>query len=57
MDETAGRFRAASQAIQDLQAGVAQEISQKVNNINTLARNIADVNQEIARAQGKGTAA
>ena len=54
VDETAGRFRAASQAIQDLQAGVAQEISQKVNNINTLARNIADVNQEIARAQGKG---
>lgn len=54
VDETAGRFRAASQAIQDLQAGVAQEISQKVNNINTLAKSIAEVNDEIARAQGKG---
>jgi flagellar hook-associated protein 1 FlgK len=54
VDETAGRFRAASQAIQDLQAGVTQEIQQKVNNINTLAQNIADVNDEIARAQGKG---
>ncbi|MDT7524325.1 flagellar hook-associated protein FlgK [Rhodoferax sp. TBRC 17198] len=54
VDETAGRFRAAAQAIKDLQTGVSQEISQKVNNINTLAKNIADVNDEIARAQGKG---
>lgn len=54
VDETAGRFRAASQALDDLQTGVQQELAQKANNINTLAQNIADVNQEIARAQGSG---
>lgn len=54
IDETAGRFRAASQALDDLQTGVKQELSQKTDAINTLARNIADVNEEIARAQGAG---
>lgn len=54
VDETAGRFRSASQALDDLMTGVQQELSQKADAINTLARNIADVNQEIARAQGSG---
>ena len=54
IDETAGRFRAASQALDDLQTGVSQEIHQKTDAINTLARNIASVNDEIARANGSG---
>lgn len=54
VDETAGRFRSASQALDDLMTGVQQELSQKADAINTLAYNIADVNQEIARAQGSG---
>ncbi len=54
IDETAGRFRSASQALDDLQTGVSQEIHQKVDAINTLARNIASVNDEIARANGSG---
>ena len=54
VDETAGRFRSASQALDDLMTGVQQELSQKADAINTLAHNIADVNQEIARAQGSG---
>nr|WP_315466369.1 flagellar hook-associated protein FlgK [uncultured Rhodoferax sp.] len=54
VDETAGRFRAASQALDDLQTGVKQALGQKANAINTLAQNIADVNDRIARAQGSG---
>lgn len=54
VDETAARMRAASKSLDDLQQGVAQELSQKVDSINSLARNIADVNQEIARASVSG---
>lgn len=54
VDETAARMRAASQSLDDLQQGVAQELDQKVNAINSLAQNIADVNKEIARASGSG---
>ncbi len=54
IDETASRMRAASQRLDDLQQGVSQELSQKVNTINTLAQNIAEVNDKVARALGSG---
>lgn len=54
VDETAARMRSASQQLEDLQAGVSQELSQKVSNINSLAQSIANVNGEIARATGSG---
>lgn len=54
VDETARRMRAASQSLDDLQNGIAQSLTEKVNNINTLARNIAQVNEQISRAQGNG---
>lgn len=54
VDETARRMRAASQSLDDLQSGIAQSISEKVTAINTLAHNIADVNEQISRAQGNG---
>lgn len=54
IDETASRMRAASQSLDDLQSGVTQELSQKVDAINSLAKSIADVNDQIARAQGSG---
>ncbi len=54
IDETARRLRAASQSLDDLQSGIAQSISEKVTAINTLARNIAGVNEQISRAQGNG---
>ena len=54
VDETASRMRAASQSLDDLQQGVNQELRQKADAINTLARGIAEVNDEIARAQGTG---
>lgn len=54
VDETASRLRSASQSLDDLQNGVKQELGQKVTVINSLAQGIADVNQQIARAQGSG---
>jgi flagellar hook-associated protein 1 FlgK len=54
VSEAASRMRSSSQRLDDLQAGVAQEISQKIDSINTLANNIARVNDRIARAQGSG---
>lgn len=54
VDEAAKRMRSASQNLDDLQSGVAQELSQKVGNINSLAQSIADINDKIARTQGSG---
>lgn len=54
IDETASRMRAAAQALDDLQRGVDQELRQKVSAINSLAQGIADVNNQIATANGSG---
>ncbi len=54
IDETASRMRAASQQLDDMQTGVAQELAQKVTTINSLAQSIAAVNDEITRTQGTG---
>ena len=54
VDETAARMRAASQSLDDLQAGVTQELTQKVSVINDLTQSIAKANEQIARAQGSG---
>ncbi|MFZ3083871.1 flagellar hook-associated protein FlgK [Rhodoferax ferrireducens] len=54
VDEAAKRMRSASQNLDDLQSGVAQELGQKVSNINSLAQSIAEINDKIARTQGSG---
>jgi len=54
VSETAARMRSTSTNLDDLQTGVAQEIEQKVDAINGLTRNIAAINDKIARAQGSG---
>lgn len=54
VDETAARMRAASQSLDDMQRGVAEEVKQKTQAINTLAKDIAEVNEEIARTNGSG---
>jgi len=54
VDETAARVRSASQSLDDLQQGVTQALGQKVVTINSLAQSIADVNGQIALAQGAG---
>ncbi len=54
VDEAAKRMRSASQDLDDLQSGLAQELSQKVSSVNSLAQSIADINDKIARTQGSG---
>lgn len=54
IDETASRMRSASQSLDELQSAVKQELGQKADAINTLAKGIAQVNEEIARANGSG---
>ncbi len=54
VSETASRMRSASASLDDLQAGVTQEIAQKIDAVNSLAKNIASVNDQIARAKGLG---
>jgi flagellar hook-associated protein 1 FlgK len=52
VDETASRMRTASQQLDDFQLNLSQELSQKVDRVNDLAKSIAKVNELIARAQG-----
>ena len=54
VDETTRRLRGASQSLDDLQTGITQALSEKINSVNTLAQNIADVNSQIALAKGNG---
>ena len=53
-DESARRMRGASQSLDDLQTGITQSLGEKVGAVNTLAKNIASVNEQIARTQGSG---
>ena len=52
VNQTAAQISQLSTSLDDLQAGITQPLSQDVTNINTIAANIAQVNGEIARAQG-----
>jgi flagellar hook-associated protein 1 FlgK len=54
VSETAARLRSASASLDELQSGVSQALDQKVNAINSLASNIAAINEKIARASGTG---
>lgn len=54
IDETASRIRTASQSLEDLKSSTSQEIAQKVEAINSLAKGIASINDQIAKTQGSG---
>jgi flagellar hook-associated protein 1 FlgK len=54
VDETARRMRSASQNLDDLQLGITQALNEKISAVNTLATQIAQVNGQIALAQGNG---
>jgi flagellar hook-associated protein 1 FlgK len=54
VDETAARMRASSQSLDELQRSVTQDLTEKILNINDLAKGIASVNEQIARVQGSG---
>ena len=52
--ELAQRFAAVGDRISALQAGVSQDVSASVASVNTLARQIAAMNQSIASTRGSG---
>lgn len=54
MDETAARMRSSAQQLQELGYAVDQQLSSDMDHVNTLAQNIADVNEQIASAKGNG---
>jgi flagellar hook-associated protein 1 FlgK len=53
-DDLAVRFRSAAQQLDNQQAGVSQDLKLAVTSVNSLTRQIADLNQRIALAQGSG---
>ncbi|MEP6968899.1 MAG: flagellar hook-associated protein FlgK [Betaproteobacteria bacterium] len=55
-DETAARFRSASQNLDNLRASLQLELKANVRSVNQLASQIADSNREIRNQQGNGQA-
>ena len=54
MDETAARMRDASQRLDEIGYTVAEQLKGSMVAVNSLAKNIAAVNEQIARAKGNG---
>ena len=54
VDEASSRFVAASNRIGDLQRSIELEAENKVDLVNNLAKNIADINLQISRTNGIG---
>ena len=54
MDETAARMRDASQRLDEIGYTVAEQLKGSMNSVNSLAKNIAGINEQIARAKGNG---
>jgi flagellar hook-associated protein 1 FlgK len=54
MDETAARMRDASQRLDEIGYTVAEQLKGSMLAVNSLAKNIAGINEQIARAKGNG---
>ncbi|MDA8523737.1 flagellar hook-associated protein FlgK [Acidovorax sp. NCPPB 4044] len=54
MDETAARMRSAADRIDEIQYTVKEQLKSDVNAINSLAKQMAAVNEQIARVKGNG---
>ncbi|MBL8365655.1 MAG: flagellar hook-associated protein FlgK, partial [Comamonas sp.] len=54
IDETAGRMRTAAERLDEIQSTVRYELDGAINDINTIAKSLASVNEQIARAKGSG---
>jgi flagellar hook-associated protein 1 len=50
--ELASRFKAAGSQLDDLQTGVTQDVKASVENVNSLAQQVARLNQQIASLKG-----
>ncbi|WP_404300687.1 flagellar hook-associated protein FlgK [Alicycliphilus denitrificans] len=56
MDETAARVRSSAQQLQEITYSVGEQLRNNATTINDLAKGIANVNEQIARAMGGGHA-
>jgi flagellar hook-associated protein 1 len=54
MDETAARMRSAADRINEIQYTVTEQLHSSVAAVNSLAQQMASVNEQIARAKGNG---
>ncbi|MBX3620532.1 MAG: flagellar hook-associated protein FlgK [Rhizobacter sp.] len=54
--EMAARFKAAGEQLNTLQIGVSQDMKSDVDSVNTLARQVADLNKQISALNGAGHA-
>jgi len=54
MDETASRMRSAADRINEIQYTVTEQLHSSVAAVNSLAQQMASVNEQIARAKGNG---
>ncbi|KZT14842.1 flagellar biosynthesis protein FlgK [Acidovorax sp. GW101-3H11] len=54
IDETAARMRTASDRLNELQYTVTEQLQSSVTAINALAKQMAGINEQIARANGNG---
>jgi flagellar hook-associated protein 1 FlgK len=54
LDETAARMRTAGERLNELQYTVTEQLESSVTAINSLAQQMANINEQIARANGNG---
>ena len=54
MDETAARMRSASDRLTEIQYTVTEQLGSSVTAVNSLAQQMASINEQIARARGNG---
>lgn len=54
LDETASRMRTAADRLNEIQYTVTEQLQSSVTAINSLAKQMANINEQIARANGNG---
>ncbi len=54
MDETASRMRTSADRINEIQYTVTEDLKNSANTVNSLAKQMAAINEQIARATGNG---
>lgn len=54
MDEMAARMRSSAERLRDIEQSVTEQLKTDVDHINSIAKSIADVNEQIARVKGNG---
>ncbi|MFY3384927.1 flagellar hook-associated protein FlgK [Paracidovorax sp. MALMAid1276] len=54
LDETAARMRSSAEQLQEIQYTISEQLESSITAVNSLAQQMAGVNEQIARARGNG---